>query len=100
MPLFTFLSTHSLHLCLDLQLPGKNSLSLCLIHSFSQSLSFLPPFFSFSVDCKPAGGLIEDAFLWGTEVIVFMRSASLSKADTLLKSYGSPVVHGEMLKRS
>lgn len=62
-------------------------LSLCLLHSFPLSLSFLSPFRLFSADCEPAGGLIEDAFLWGTKVILFRRYASLSKADTLHKNY-------------
>lgn len=44
-------------------------------------------FFLLSCDCEPAGGLMEDAFLWGTKLILLRRSASLSKADTLLKSY-------------
>lgn len=55
--------------------------------TFFLPLSFIPPFLSFSVDWEPAGGLIEDAFLWGTKVILFRRYASLSKADTLLKNY-------------
>lgn len=29
---------------------------------------------------------MEDAFLWGTEVILFRHYVSLSKADTLLKN--------------
>lgn len=56
-------------------------------HSFSHSLSFLPPVLPFSMDCEPVGGLIEDAFLWGTKVMLFRRYASLSKADTQLKNY-------------
>lgn len=52
---------------------------------FSSSLPF--HLFLFSADCKPVGGLIEDAFLWGTKVILFRRYVSLSKADTLLKNY-------------
>lgn len=48
-PLFTLLSAHSLHFCLDLKLPGKSSLSLCLLHlSLSPSvlLSYLLSFCS------------------------------------------------------
>lgn len=41
-------------------------------HFFSISLAFLP-LYPFSVDCEPAGGLIEDAFLWGATVILFGR---------------------------
>lgn len=66
---------HALHFCSDLKLPGKTSESLT-----SPSFSLPPPlsylfffvffYLSFSVDCEPVGGLIEDAFLWGTEVIL------------------------------
>lgn len=66
---------------------AKSSLSLCLLHSFSSSLSFLPPSPPFSADYEPAGRLIEDAFLRGTKVILFRQYGSLSKADTLLKNY-------------
>lgn len=41
-------------------------------HSFSLSLClFLSHLFLFSVDFEPVGGLIDDAFLWGTKVILF-----------------------------
>lgn len=56
-----------------------------LILSISYSLPF--HLLLFSADCKPVGGLIEDAFLWGTKVILFRHYVSLSKADTLLKKY-------------
>lgn len=61
------------------------SLRYQLIPSLSYSLPFC--LFLFSADCKPVGGLIEDAFLWGTKVILFRHYVSLSKADTLLKKY-------------
>lgn len=53
-------------------------LSLILCHSAS--------FCSLQI-VKPVGGLIEDALLWGTKVILFRHYVSLSKADTLLKNY-------------
>lgn len=82
-----YIAEHSLPPFL-LGLEGKAP-CLCVfsIYSFTLSLSFLPSFHPFSVDCEPAGGLIEDAFLWGTKVILFRPYVSLSKADTLLKSY-------------
>lgn len=92
---FTLLSTHSFHFCLDLKLPANLRLSYI---SFFLSF-FLSCLFLSSVDCEAVGGLIEDAFLWGTKVILSRLYASLSKADTLLKNYSPHWVPRQPMER-
>lgn len=83
--------------------PEGSWLKLLVFVSFtssSLSLSLLLPVLPFSVDCEPVGGVIEDAFLWGTKVMLFRRYASLSKADTLLKNYSPHCALRQPVERS